>query len=258
MFSQPVTTGSGYSPEQLKKVAQDFESLFSSMMLRAMRKTVGENPLIPMGMGEKIYTEMLDDEYAKMLSTRSSLGLSDLVFKELMRSQNDQYSLDQLKNLGTRDFPMIDRSFTPTANPLKNDFYSGISRTKKWDSIISQKAEKYGVDKDLVCAVIAQESGGNPYAISRAGAKGLMQLMDQTASELGISHPFNPSENIEGGVKYLREMLDQFGGDEKLALASYNAGPAAVKKYKGIPPYPETVGYVDSVLRLKQRFSQKD
>jgi soluble lytic murein transglycosylase-like protein len=75
---------------------------------------------------------------------------------------------------------------------------------------------------------------------------------------MGIAHPFNPRENIDGGVKYFRKMLDQFDGDVRLALASYNAGPAAVKKYNGIPPYSETQNYVDSVLRLREQFSGKD
>ena len=124
--------------------------------------------------------------------------------------------------------------------------------------LVSDAAERYDVDKNLVFAIIAQESGGNPYAICRAGAKGLMQLMDSTAREMGVRHSFNPGENIDGGVKYFRKMLDQFDGDIKLALASYNAGPAAVKKYNGIPPYSETQNYVDSVLRLRERFSGKD
>ena len=256
MDTSAVNTGSGYTTEQIKKVANDFEALFSSMMLRAMRKTVGDNPLIPTSMAEKVYTGMLDDEYANLLSNHSSLGLSDLIFKELVGKQSNYGSLTQLKNLGNRDFHLLDNSFVPSSGFLKNE--SGFSRTKKWDFLVSDAAERYDVDKNLVFAIIAQESGGNPYAISRAGAKGLMQLMDSTAREMGVRHSFNPGENIDGGVKYFRKMLDQFDGDIKLALASYNAGPAAVKKYNGIPPYSETQNYVDSVLRLRERFSGKD
>jgi Rod binding domain-containing protein len=256
MYFRAVTTGSEYTTEQIRKVANEFEALFSSMMFRAMRRTVGDNPLIPTNMAEKVYTGMLDDEYANLLSNHSSLGLSDLIFKELMDKQNGYSSLTQLKNLGRRDFSLIDDSLVPAGELRKNE--SGISRAKKWDLLVSDAAEKYGVDKDLVFAIIAQESAGNPYAISKAGAKGLMQLMDSTAREMGVIHSFNPRENIDGGVKYLRKMLDQFDGNIKLALASYNAGPAAVKKYNGIPPYSETQNYVDSVLRLREHFSGKD
>lgn len=256
MYTSAVTTESAYTTEQIKKVANEFEALFSSMMLRAMRKTVGDNPLIPTKMAEKVYTEMLDDEYANLLSNHSSLGLSELIFKELAGKQNDYSSLTQLKNLGSRDFRFIDNSFVPANDSLKNE--SGFSRAKKWDFLVSDAAKRYSVDKDLVFAIIAQESAGNPYAISRAGAKGLMQLMDSTAKEMGVTHSFNPRENIDGGVKYFRKMLDQFDGDIKLALASYNAGPAAVKRYNGIPPYSETQNYVDSVLRLREHFSGKD
>jgi soluble lytic murein transglycosylase-like protein len=256
MYTRAVTTGSSYTTEQIKKVANEFEALFSSIMLRAMRKTVGDNALIPTKMAEKVYTEMLDDEYAKLLSNHSSLGLSDLIIKELMSKQSDYSSITQLKNLRSRDFSFLDNSFVPSNNSFITE--SGVSRTKKWDTLVSDAAKRYNVDKDLVFAIIAQESAGNPYAVSRAGAKGLMQLMDSTAKEMGIAHPFNPRENIDGGVKYFRKMLDQFDGDVRLALASYNAGPAAVKKYNGIPPYSETQNYVDSVLRLREQFSGKD
>lgn len=248
---------SGYSADHLRKVANDFESLFSSMMLRAMRKTVGENSLIPIGMGEKIYTEMLDDEYAKMMSTSSTLGLSDLIVKELQRHEN-QNSLNQLNNLKAKNFSMIDNRFIGTGQLNHQNSTGSLSRIQKWDSLIKETAERYGVDSNLVVAVVARESGGDPYAVSKAGAKGLMQLMDDTAREMGVKHPFSPWENIDGGVKYLKKMLDQFGGDERLALASYNAGPSVVKRYNGIPPYPETINYVDSVISLKQQLSQKE
>jgi len=107
-----------------------------------------------------------------------------------------------------------------------------------------------------VTALIARESAGNPNAVSPKGAKGLMQLMDGTAREMGVKYSFSPAENINGGVKYLKNMLDSFGGDEKLALASYNAGPGAVRKYNGIPPYRETQEYVRAVLALRAKAAE--
>lgn len=110
-------------------------------------------------------------------------------------------------------------------------------------------AEKYGVDPKLVSAVAEVESGFNQEALSSAGAIGIMQLMPDTAAALGVN-PHDSKENIEGGVRYLRQLLDSFQGDVKRAVAAYNAGPQAVRDYGGVPPYSETQTYVDSVLDL--------
>jgi hypothetical protein len=110
----------------------------------------------------------------------------------------------------------------------------------------------YGEDLDprLVQAVIQVESGYNPKALSNKGAMGLMQLMPDTATELAVSDPYDPEQNVRGGTTYLRRMMDRFAGDLELALAAYNAGPDAVAKYQGVPPFPDTQDYVTMVLKL--------
>jgi hypothetical protein len=121
------------------------------------------------------------------------------------------------------------------------------------EDVIDPAASKYGVAPELVAAVIWAESSGDPNAISSRGARGLMQLMPETAKELGVTRILDPRENVEGGTKYLKRMLDAHEGDVTLALAAYNAGPEAVRRYGGIPPYKETREYVGRVIRVYER-----
>lgn len=117
------------------------------------------------------------------------------------------------------------------------------------ERLLTQAARRHGVEERLVRAVLRRESGGNPRAVSPKGALGLMQLMPETARLLGVADPFDPAANLDGGVRYLKYCLRRFGGDPVLALAAYNAGPEAVERHGGVPPYPETREYVTAVLR---------
>ena len=128
---------------------------------------------------------------------------------------------------------------------------------EKYDPVIWKAAERYGVDYALVKAVIKAESNFDRLAISRAGARGLMQLMPATANALGVNNSFQPEDNIQGGVRYLRYLLDLFKGNLHLALAGYNAGENAVFRYNGIPPYQETKTYIRRVLRYFQDYNNE-
>jgi hypothetical protein len=121
--------------------------------------------------------------------------------------------------------------------------------------LIREVAERHGVGADLVEAVIRVESGGNPGAVSPKGARGLMQLMPATAAVLGVRNAFDPRENIEGGVRHLRYLMERYPGNLPFVLAAYNAGEGAVSQHSGIPPYPETQQYVRKVLGFLGRFA---
>jgi soluble lytic murein transglycosylase-like protein len=126
---------------------------------------------------------------------------------------------------------------------------AGLPLLPQLAPLIDPTAERYKVDSRLVAAVIWVESSGDPNAVSRKGAKGLMQLMPDTARKLGVDDVLDPGQNVDGGVRYLREQLDRHG-DLSLALAAYNAGPTAVARHGGVPPYPETKKYIRRVLEV--------
>ncbi len=123
--------------------------------------------------------------------------------------------------------------------------------------IISKVAKKYEMDQHLIQAVVRTESNFNYKAVSRRGAQGLMQIMPQTGKSLGLKDPFDPEQNIDTGVRYLKYLLTRFKGDTSLALAAYNAGPTAVEKYKAIPPFAETQDYVSKIKKYYSKISQR-
>ncbi len=140
------------------------------------------------------------------------------------------------------------------ASPSRHISPHVLRNYSEFEEIISEAATRYGLDPDLIRAIIQIESGWIPDARSSKGAIGLMQLMPETSSNLAVSNPLDPRANIRGGTKYLSRLLERFRGNLVLALAAYNAGPEKVERYKGIPPYPETRRYVRSVLKQWQKY----
>jgi soluble lytic murein transglycosylase-like protein len=149
----------------------------------------------------------------------------------------------------------IRESKEDVGNDNHSSSFSYIKDSNQYDPLISELSKKYQVDFALIKAMIRAESGFNPFAVSRKGAKGLMQLMPETALRMNVSNSFNPRENIEGGVRYFKYLLSLFNDDLRLSLAAYNAGENVVGELRSIPPYRETVDYVKRVLSYYQSYS---
>lgn len=260
---------------KLKKATQEFESYFLLHMLKAMRKTVPDSGLLDGGLGKDVYNGMMDEEMARKLASGSAGSLADMLYKSMLpqleataAAQNGENTDSKLNTdissihrlpINRESLKSQDIQSNAKSAVVENKKYSLPSAAvkpvihsdpilEKFGKIINKAAEKYDVNPQLIYSVIEAESGGDPGAISDRGAKGLMQLMDTTAADMGVSDSLDIHQNIMGGTKYLRKMIDTFDGDMKKALAAYNAGPGIVSKYNGVPPYPETRQYVEKIL----------
>jgi Rod binding domain-containing protein len=265
---------------RLRKATREFEAFFMYELLKTMRKTIpdgslaGDAPLAG-SIGKDTFTGMFDMEIGRRVATGGPGSISDILFRSLEPAIDARYRATENAATG-EPIPLKRDNSTPVRRrptvPIENTdkpvelpdrrHLVPVSRSlrpvsadlisSRFGHLIERAAAEHKLDSALIASVIQVESSGNPNAVSPAGAKGLMQLMDSTAADLGVSDSLDPAENIEGGSRYLAGLLKRFG-DLKLALAAYNAGPGAVEKHGGVPPYRETRDYVDKVTRLHEQ-----
>ena len=156
--------------------------------------------------------------------------------------------MKQPKPFKSKIFASLGIIFLIVLFPLEADAQVEPRQNKKFDEIIKTVSEKYNLEASLIHSIIRAESDYDPHCVSSKGALGLMQLMPETAKIYGVGNPFEPRDNIEGGVRYLKDLINLYDRRTRFVLAAYNAGQTAVKKYGGIPPYPETRNYIEKVM----------
>jgi soluble lytic murein transglycosylase-like protein len=223
--------------EKIKKASRDLEGVFISHLIKVMRaaaRSIDGNEMP----GKDVMSDYADMELGRVLAERQGIGISDILYKSL--------------RAGTQAFDDATMSTQDAVAPLRKPTEKQLKLLElghgPYDVHVHRAARRYDLPPNLIRSIIDVESSGNVFAISPKNAKGLMQLTDSTAGMLGVRDVWDPKQNIDGGARYLRHLLDYFDGDLKMALAAYNAGPAAVERYDGIPPYRETQDYVDRVL----------
>jgi Rod binding domain-containing protein len=246
-IQKPAEIENRFSTEEkrkLQKASKDFESMLTSLMLKSMTKStgglLGEN-----GYGNDVFDTVFENELANKITESKGLGIAESIYKRMTGEDLPMKEFLIKNRPAIKD--VVKKKSNSDSNAVKPST-SAAERLKKYEPIIKEASSKHGVPVNLIKSIILTESAAKENAVSKADAKGLMQLMDSTAKEMGVRNSLSPAQNIYGGTKYIAQMLKEFDGDLEKSLAAYNAGPGNVKKYKGIPPFNETQNYVTRVM----------
>lgn len=252
--------------KNIEQVSRQFEALFTYLVFKGMQKAMlseFDETQKSTSFGGDILNDLGLMELTNYISKNgTTIGIADKLYQELTGEKlTHKDKISTITPSFKKPEEIRNRESKPRIGILNKALDAKVDtverRISKFEHIINEVSKQYELPASLLKSVIAVESGGNPYAISPAGAKGLMQLIDSTANYVGVTKVFDPEENIKGGAKYLREMLDTFGGNLDLALAAYNAGPGNIFKYNGIPPFKETRNYVSKVKYYLSKFHLK-
>jgi soluble lytic murein transglycosylase-like protein len=283
--------------QRLQHVTKEFESLLVGYMLKSMRSSMNSSEIFGDSYGGDVLEGLFDGQMAQHVSRNSSLGLAELLYRRMtgeelptgkqpparpgaaaaLPPQPQDNVLVSAAASATVPVPaeaprqagiaspalVLSQKDRPAGSTASPDSARAVPDTlrRRLDLVaplIQEAADTHRVDPNLLKAVIAAESRGNPQARSPKNAKGLMQLIDSTATAMGVKNVWNPRENVLGGAKYLSTLMEQFGGDREKAVASYNAGPGAVQRHGGIPPFKETQAYVEKVMKYMKLFEQQE
>lgn len=261
------TTGKNMSDAEkteLAKAARGFEAIFVNMMMKEMKAGQLEDDKDgDGGFGADTLKGYMDMQFAEQVSkTGKGIGIAEMIYSQMtggdklkaITQEQPAQIIDQLKNLIKEKTEVIEDTGIDFAAATVNNFSTRVSdRLSKYQDIISEASEKYGVPENIIKGIITAESAGKSDAKSAVGAKGLMQLMDGTAKDLGVTNSYDPKQNILAGTKYIKQQIDKFGSIDS-ALAAYNAGPGNVQKYGGIPPFKETQNYVEKVKKYSEMY----
>ncbi len=264
--------------EEYRKVAQGFESMFVHMLMKQMKSSMldkEDGQSDTSFFGDSVLSGYADLQFADYAARKGGLGIAEMVYSHLTGGAQLPLTTEQAvvsgkrtrraaelqtpdannkESMKARTFDHAASAATPLSSVRGNFLDNVIDRLRPYERIIAAASQQHKVPTSLIKGVIAAESAGKADALSPAGAKGLMQLMDGTAGDLGVSDSFDPEQNIRGGTRYLQQMLGRFDGKRELALAAYNAGPGNVEKYGGVPPFPETKAYIKNVARYADLF----
>jgi len=239
---------------KIANAAKDFESLLTAMMLKSMNSTTG-GMFGEEGYGNDMFDTIFEQQIAQHMSKTRGMGIAEAIYKKVTGEAMDT----QMRKRVVSKVPVeINFENTGENNQKVKPSDQSLKRLQRFEDLIDDASKEFGIDRNLIKSIIMTESAANHKAISSAKAKGLMQLMDTTASDMGVRNSFDPKENITGGTKYIARMLRQYDGDLKLALAAYNAGPQNVQKYNGVPPFNETRNYITKVLGYLNHFNESE
>lgn len=248
----------------LEKAAKQFEAVFMNSLVKAMRRTVPDNKVFNSAGPTKFYQQMQDAEMAKAMATgHNQMGIAEMIIRQFKGNVQDEeggeiqpkhppvsplppQAMERYRNMGQASGAVAD--MVRLRSSARNQGAAVADTLQRFEKEISRSALQNGLDPALILAVVMEESGGDPLATSSKGAQGLMQLMPQTASEMGVKDSTSPSQNVSGGSLYLSKMLKRYDGNLELALAAYNAGPGNVDKAgRQVPDFSETKSYVKKV-----------